>query len=480
MKKSTYTLCLLISVLIPAFTSCSSSEEPDGGAIKNKALKLSRLDLSGAKYITLDKANAARSQNDTDNALFKVDEQGTVSAVMLECVENADGSTSKVRTDIQVHPHEIFNLTSSWMFLDDCSFTCDGDKSAVHNLRSSYYSYESYTFNILVNKKTGKLYYVPDSQRTYFMTYGNYGSDYMLFTEDRQGNLYSQTHERDGLCKISLAQDGSATISKVGPADMVFTGSTICLLENGTIALIPYYDTFSVIYPNNGFEYIKDSNHDQRNYDKTTAFNYVNGKAFATTLIDMKSEDGKELHQTLQVRDLKIGTSYGSWSFSEPIVEIKQDFDNYTADTRWEFGNWIQQLALLYESNRYLFIGYLYAVDKQTHAINDLSSLSSSIIFPSSDNQYDGKSWNVWNDAADWFNCETLEGGRINFDTSSLNNYIIKDTQANIRQGEFIITGISQIDGKKRILVIDITNGQVKSTSEIDSISESYTLIPMN
>lgn len=480
----------MASALVIAISSCTASSSEDEPALPSGgAIKLSRLDLSGAKYLTLGESSDGRSRANTDNVLFKVDENGNVSAVVLECIEEEDGTSTTVRKDISIHPHEISNLTASWMYLWDCSFDCD-DVEAVGRLRSSYDTAGSFYFNILVNKKTGKLFYIPDAYGEYFTVNGNHDSDYTHFLDGPGGELYTQTHPVHGLSKVTVSSNGEAKIEKIGPNDISFSGGSFHVLGNGTIVLIngDAWGTngLTLVYPNNGFEYVSDSDYEHRLWNRKTWFYYFNGNIIAGTLIDEYDENFDNVKQTLQLRNFSVDTGFGSHNFSAPIFEIKQELTKSWGQHGYDFpeedlwGNHINRIAGYYENDKYRFIGQTFAIHKTSGEVVRLSGRGSQIVFPDSNNVYQGKAWYTYADAADWFDCETLESGRVYYDTSILSNYYQKDQQANIPDGEYMITAISQIDGKKVIVIIDITTGRVKKIVEVVSTSESITLIPMN
>lgn len=463
MKYFKFFPALLVMASI-SLVACSSDEpvSDSNSTPKMDNLKMNRLNLDNAKYLTLGEADGSRA--DSRETLFKIDADGNTSAVVLECVEQEDGSTNTNTYNLEVMPKEVYNLTKSWMFLRDCEFYCAASEN-IGSLLFEKYSYPSgsFGFNILADKKTGKVYYVPDTQAEYFFSYNCYDGDMSDFcSEDVAGNLYTTAGPNVGLSKVSVTSEG-AVISKLGPATLNLSGKPYPL-SNGTIVLLNGYDatnTITAVYPNGGYEIKEFSNY----YDSSIDEAYIchnSGDSF-NLVVNRKMPD----NYTLELSAVSVGSAYGSISVSEPLISHSNNV--------WNLTTW---LFPLYLGNRFIIFGNLMAYDKMTCAWLEKDFLDPEyFIVPTEKNTYQGRSWNVWYNGATWMDINTLETGTIAFDyPSELEKY---SESQNIPGGESFVYAMDPRDGKSYVYKFDITTGAATRTEIIYS-STSITLIPLN
>ncbi|MCM1311002.1 MAG: hypothetical protein NC301_08285 [Bacteroides sp.] len=477
------------------FIGCTeSSEEPGGsGATLNASdISLNRYDISSAKSLLL---SGSESRTDYDNLLMMIDADGNMAAVVLECTINQDGASTTLNT-IKTHPRDIKNLSKSWMFFYGCQFSCEENQQAARALRDSYGDTFS-GVHMLVNKTTGKIY--PISQENLDYVYSEYAI-FDSYYEDANGVLYSQTH-RDGYHTISLNADGTATIKKVGSTSQCYFGD-ICDFGNGTLGFVTMagggygYGSLTLLYPNNGQEQLVYNPHEAVFSSGTTEFEdlikffSVNNGIKVMQLseeIDYSepyhSEEGRT--QTVTICDLNVGTQFGSWSFSSPIitaskhVEMGWNEHGYRyLHPLWDGSN----LNGYFESNNYVFIGEAIAVSKHSGQVTDLTELKENgveIILPNESNCYNNKAWIVYLDAAQWFDCETLQGGLNYFAVEP--NCDIKDNYVNIAAGEVMLTMYCYVDGTTKVATYDIETGQPKTAATtLNTTPNIITLIPLN
>lgn len=446
---------------VAGFVACSS-DDPDGGS--KSSLKMNRLNLDSAQYLTLGESGDSRANS--SESLFKVDANGNTSVVMLECVDQEDGSTNTYTYNLEVMPEQVFSLTKSWMFLRHCSFYCANNEEIGWKLSNQYNEPAgSYHFNILANKKTGKVYYVPDAQELYFFTFNNFdGEMAQFFAEDASGNLYTTTEPTAGLSKVTVTSEG-AVITKLGPATMNIGGKPYPL-SNGTVVTLystfEYANTITAVYPNGGYETKEFSNY----YDNSISQAYIcydNGNSFNLVVSRYVGDE-----EELQLSTLSVGTSYGSLSISEPI--ISHPLQGGHALTTW--------YCPMYMGQRFIVFGNLLAYDKITGAWIEKNWLGGELfIIPTAENTYQGRSWNVWYDSATWMDLNTLETGTVNFDMPS--ELEIYSVSYNIPGGEAFFYLRDPRDGKSYVYRFDIVTGQA-TRSELSFISSSVMLIPLN
>lgn len=451
----------LLAVVLATFgLAACSSDGPDGG--KNSSLKMNKLNLDNAKYLTLGESSGSRANS--SESLFKVDADGNTSVVMLECVEQEDGSTKTFTYNLEVMPAEVFSLSKSWMFLRHCSFYCADNEDIGWKLANQYNEPAgSYDFNILANKKTGKVYYVPDAQELYFFSYYfDQGGISNYFAEDASGNLYTTTEPNIGLSKVTVTSEGAA-ITKLGPSSRAFQGKPF-VMPNGNIITIsldpssglPYSNSFDVVYPNGGFETYQSDYNAEEGY--VTILNDV-----IYRVIILKDSEKREL----QLQTISVGNAHGSISVSEPKLTCELKESLYV----W----WYQPL---YISDRFIIFGTELAYDKQLGTWMENEWLENpGFITPTESNVYQGKAYSVWETGAAWMDLNTLENGYINFDVPG--NLSFDKFQANIPGGECFVYVTDPVDGMSYVYRVDITNGN-STRSEVAYESATIMLIPLN
>lgn len=425
-----------------------------------------------------------------------IDSEGNIKAVVLECSVAEDGAVTTVRNDIKTHPSKIVDISKSWLFFYGCQFSCEANPDAAHMLLERYGDYY-YGVHMLVNKSTGKIYPISQDNLEYFLGSGNYDDDYQPYYEDNNGTLYSRTHY-DGYHSITVNPDSSISIKKVGPAGTRF-GGVMCAFGNGTLGFVDDNswgtNGLSLLYSNNGSElltyapkgFVLDGG--ATRFDNEIVFNIFNHGIKVTQLFEEseRSEYGSEeaRTQTVTVSDFSVGTSFGSWSISEPKYTVSKRVE-------WDWGEhgygpqgilWGDNRNLdgYYESSTNIFIGTAIAINKRTGEATDLTPLWEDflyVIFPNEKNYYNGKSWIVYNDAAQWFDCESLQAGMVYYEIEP--NCDVKNMFENIPAGEVTLTIYSYVDGTTKIGVYDIETGRQKSISTADNTPNIITIIPLN
>lgn len=448
---------LAVILTVAGLTACSS-DNPKGGS--GKSIKMNRLNIEKAQYLTLGTSDGSRAS--TYESLFKVDENGNTSVVMLECAEAEDGTITNKTYNLEVQPRNIYNLTQSWMYLFDCNFYCAESQDIVWQMTDQYTRPSgSFYFNILANKKTGKVYFVPDDYGQYFYSTASYDGDLtQFFAEDGAGTLYSATQD---LVKITVTPEG-AVINFLSPPTHRIGGSTPYPLSNGTVVLIPAPYQIQAVFPNGGFEDIYYSSMSEPGNPiygtdlRVEGIFHYSDNIFYMVLTNWVNDE-----VTVELRTLSVENAYGSISMSEPTLTHP-----YTT------GN----VVPLYVGDKYVIFGDHLAYDKITGGWIEIGEGSeTAFITPTDKNIYQGRAWHAYSDAIDWMDLNTLETGRIWYDFPSglqYDNYV-----PYITNGEVFVYATDRSDGKSYVYRIDITTGQ-STRSEIAYESTSVTLIPLN
>lgn len=121
---------LCVVVVAGCLSACEDRFERGGGEKGGATtIQLRKLDFDGAKSLFLtEEPNRSQADADVSEAgLFKIDEAGNVSAVVLSCTEMQDGTVVRVRNDIRIIPGDLISLSGAYTVMRDCSFlTEDG------------------------------------------------------------------------------------------------------------------------------------------------------------------------------------------------------------------------------------------------------------------------------------------------------------------------------------------------------------------
>lgn len=465
-------------VLIAAFAGCSESDDlGGGGGSKGKSIKLQKLDLSGAKYLTL--VDNSRAEDSDEVGLFKIDENGNMTTVVLSCTEEEDGNVTKIRTDIKVKPFEIHSLAGIYTFMYGCEFI-DGNGNRFG--LKQYYEPESteIDFNILVRHSDGAIFYIPDELSNGYFNRPNIPDMVRTAFADDKGNLYLFGR---GLGKLTT-QNGQLVMKQVNSSGVYFSGTDILPFDNETVMVQSPswengYNNFTILYPNGGFE----------NYngevDNLVSITKVKSGAKAVVLNEVQRENTKTEY-IVSLHDFRVGTSYGDHTLSGPLASYSSGTDYTTDYTDPDYRWWIpsasgsapSHLKGVYESNNWYFIGQYFVIDKRTMEMRELET---PVIFPDKTNVYKGLSWVVYNYdgqwIAKWSDIESLQYGKININLPA--NFSENSSIIDIPSGKLILTGVRYVDGKTVTYFIDFETGNYTCT-ETDSERPITALIPLN
>lgn len=468
-----YVVCLVAAMGLAA---CSDSDSVDG--TNGKTLKLQKMHLDGAKYLSLTgNDNSARATANDEVGLFKIDEEGNMTTVVLSCTEEKDGTVTRTRTDIKVTPRYIFPLSGIFTFMEDCSFT-DGDGNAV-GMRQ-YYEPDVYCFNILVRNSDGAIFYIPQSlSDTYFLRANEHNLQNTV--TDGKGNLYLFSNDGRNLGMVT-AQNGELVLKQVNPNGVGLGFGEITPFENSTVMVNgdPNMRFFScdLFYPNGGFEHF-----DGTSGGIISITNLASGAK--AVRVSEGVTVGDKTEYIVSLCDFRVGTSYGDHSLSAPIASLSSGTDYTTHDYQApNYLDWLSKyhanaswLQGVYETTNMYIIGETLVVDKRTMEMRPLEGTESYIIFPNANNTYKGLAWNVGSWGAEWYDIETMQYGKVDFNLPS--DFQINNETADIPSGKLILNGTRYADGKSVTYFVDIETGGYVCT-ESDSERPITALVPLN
>ena len=473
-----YIMCVMT---VMGLAGCSDSDTDDsgggGGNMSGKTLKLQKMNLDGAKYLSLT-GNGTRAAGDDEVGLFKIDEQGNMTTVVVSCTEEEDGTVTRTRTDIKVTPRSIYSLSGIFTFMEDCSFT-DGEGRSVWMLQ--YYEPEAYSFNILVRNSDGAIFYIPKSlSDTYFSRVNAYNLERTV--TDGKGNLYLFSHSDGGNLGMVTIQNGNLVLKQVNPNGVHAGGGDILPFDNGTVMvtgdLNMRFFSCDVFYPNGGFEHI-----DGTTDGIISVTNLASGPK--AVRVSEGVTVGDKTEYIVSLCDFRVGTSYGDHTLSAPIASLSSGTDYSTYDPQApDYLDWLSKyhanaswLQGVYETTNMFIIGQTLVVDKRTMEMRPLEGTESYIIFPNAGNTYKGLAWNVGSWGAEWYDMETMQYGKVDFNLPS--DFRITKETADIPSGKLILTGTRYTDGKSVTYFVDIeTGGYV--CAESDSERPITALVPLN
>ena len=245
---------LFLAVLIGTMGLASCSKDDPGNQTQN--LRWSRVDLTGAKYLVLSENPVSKSTG-APSDVFKVDENGNMTAVVFYFTYDNNGNSQQARSDVKVVPQKISSYDGGqYMLFHDCDFRDEQGQSI-------YLSHYGGSYNFLIRRKDGAVFHIPYSEQDKFpATNSKYTAKV-----DHNGDLF--------VCNSSViskveAKDGQTYLRQITPNGM---GAAQFMLTDQTDVLLGGFgiadNTFdqangTVFYPNGGFEEIL---FERANYD---------------------------------------------------------------------------------------------------------------------------------------------------------------------------------------------------------------------
>lgn len=506
---------------------CAKSE-PDSNTNKSTVFKLNKLDIVGAKALAIAgsqkqsvQVQNSRSTEEGAGLLFKVDDEGNLNVVNVEVLELEDGSTKTVRKDYTIEPNAVFPIGDRYLYLDGCYlFDASGQSLDITSYYEEGNSYNFYrSFSILVNKNTGKIYYIPQAALRYFPSLASIFNGDMSFYNNNiviadDGTFYMNA--LNGVVKV-VVNDDNASISTFGPQyeddpeyNHWLEGNSLIPLTNGSVITINHgkgpgwpvgSQIIKILYQNGGFETFDGSNDEWYHgfgdiKDEYTCC-YYNGRILAihrpaSNFISHwdypedrwgyeKRYDNEDVE--INIVEISIGSSYGNITIGKPFFTLKgknyvwQDYTRPEATDWTEYARDMGGNQNLYVLGDYYMIGNVLAINRNTLQYRDLvkEGISEYVIIPDSKNVYNGKSWKVYTNGSDWFNPTDLTYGSVRWDCP---NHFEK-CEFDVPNGTITIIYLNPVDGSKRMRTINIETGEYTDT-DVKTTQKIIQLIPMN
>lgn len=490
----------IMAILYSAISICSCSEnnEPDADGSKTDnggylaTYSAEKLDVSNAVALALVETSGSRANE--FYTLHKIDADGELSIATLSVRSPEDVK------NIIVHPRDIRTIAGGFTYLFDCNFS---DENGNQTWIPRPAGQESFYYCMLVNNKTGKIYFVNEQAQNYFGYQDGYGCDAVT---DDNGNIFLR-NVNHGVAKMIVDGD-NIIISQFGPVDFGCPPGHMIALKSGALAFINGMSApndLTIFYPNGGYESLSGERGSWVGAEDCDVLNFSHMPDGRILAVRLPKEQFYEFYNydaggwqytdpawKVEIVEITVGTQYGSIVIGSPLLEwhgehtdlMSENF-NYSNYGYYDAPDWtytVRQghyLTSIYESNRYLFINDILAYDKVTGDTRDLiaEKIQGHVITPGAENIYQGKVWQVWADGADWFDTESLEFGTVSL--PSLSQYTILTSTYDIPNGKVYHTVLSPVDGHKYMFTIDITTGQSSSTP-IEQQVASITLVPLN
>ena len=445
---------LFLAVLI-GIMGCSKDDP--GNQTQN--LRWSRVDLTGAKYLVLSESPVSKSTG-APSDVFKVDENGNMTAVVFYFTYDNNGNSQQARSDVKVVPQKISSYDGGqYMLFHDCDFR-DGQGQSI------YLPHYGGSYNFLIRRKDGAVFHIPYSEKDKFpATNSKYTAKV-----DHTGDLF--------VCKSSViskveAKDGQTYLRQITPNGI---GADQFVLTDQTDVLIGAYSAFSysgtIFYPNGGFENFSSTRYGYDangcTYFGETSF-FLDGNQLKLIERRSKYDVANQLStDTLGIRNVAIGSAppiainkeyshcrIQSWSDNSSQEERAVNFVGSSGISCKDHFVLINEPYLLV-CNRNDNGTRVFVPDEYPEIINDGKPLEDKII----NNVLFG--FNSTTRTIQKYNFETLTYSEVQYDDSSVGQYV----QLGISLGynAYIINGVRNSDGRSVVIEIDHSTGAVKTT----------------
>lgn len=457
---------LFLAVLIGIMGLASCSKDDPGNQTQN--LRWSRVDLTGAKYLVLSESPVSKSTG-APSDVFKVDENGNMTAVVFYFTYDNNGNSQQARTDVKVVPQKISSYDGGqYMLFHDCYIRDEQGQ----NIHLPHYG-GSYSF--LIRRKDGAVFHIPYSEKDKFpATNSKYTAKV-----DHNGDLF--------VCSSSViskveAKEGQTYLRQITPngmgaAQFMLTDQTDVLLGGFGIADNTFESPHgTVFYPNGGFEEIlfERANYDyyEDRYEGYANILFQDGnqvKKFEcrTVIRDPIGEPVSTI--TLGIRDVNFPTT--------PPVMFSNEYTYNKTWTENEYGSlWVFGASVSCKNHFILIHGGRYSPEDIELLVCDRTDKSMRFVTPTQfpelaygdhpleESMIDNTLFylNTTTRTIQKYNFETLTYSEVQYDDSSVGQYV----QLGISLGynAYIINGVRNSDGRSVVIEIDHSTGAVKTT----------------
>ena len=459
---------LFLAVLIGIMGLASCSKDDPGNQTQN--LRWSQVDLTGAKYLVLSENPVSKSTG-APSDVFKVDENGNMTAVVFYFTYDNNGNSQQARTDVKVVPQKISSYDGGqYMLFHDCYIRDEQGQ----NIHLPHYGG---SYNFLIRRKDGAVFHIPYSEQ------GKFPATNSKYTAkvDHNGDLF--------VCKSSViskveAKDGQTYLRQITPNGM---GAAQFMLTDQTDVLLGGFgiadNTFdqangTVFYPNGGFESIQfytlpgyyEDRHEYSSYTLFQDGNQVKLFECSTVIRDPTIVECVSTI-TIGIRDVNFSTT--------PPVTLSNE---YTYSKTWTENRyvsfWGYSAAISCKNHFILTYGGRYSSEDVELLVCDRSDKSMRIVtptqFPEPEVSYGEHPLedrminntlfylNTTTRIIQKYDFETLTYSEVQYDDSSVGQYV----QLGISLGynAYIINGVRNSDGRSVVIEINHSTGAVKTT----------------
>lgn len=472
---------LFLILLFGGSLLSSCSKDDPGNQTQN--LRWSRVDLTGAKYLVLSESPVSKSTG-VPSDVFKVDENGNMTAVVFYFTYDNNGNSQQARSDVKVVPQTISSYDGGqYMLFHDCDFR---DKQG----QSIHLPHYVGSPNFLIRRKDGAVFHIPYSEQDKFpATNSKYTAKV-----DHNGDLF--VCSSSGINKVE-AKDEQTYLRQITPNGMgagqfMLTDQTDVLL-GGYLSSPPvisdntfrYPPSGTVFYPNGGFEKINfyafpGYYEDRDEHSSYTLFQDGNQvKLFECSTVirdpsgDIRRDPSGEYVSTiaLGIRDINFSTT--------PPVTLNNEYTHSKiwAENRY-VSSWWYSAAISCKNHFILTHGGRYSPEDVELLVCDRSDKSMRIVtltqFPEPEVSYGEHPLeerminntlfylNTTTRTIQKYDFETLTYSEVQYDDSSIGQYV----QLGISLGynAYIINGVRNSDGRSVVIEIDHSTGAVKTT----------------
>ena len=171
-KKILSTVAIIMAIIV--LNSCSK----DGHGPDYAKMRVSRMDIAGAKAVGFIDSSAGSRADAVSSGLYKIDANGNISAVAVYFTEDEEGNQTEHESEVRLANAGMANVSNDYIYFSNCSFT-DKNGEYISGLPRK----------ILVRKTDGKMWNL-DSEHTGVDFTPNSNLKSWQFYQDDNGTLY--------------------------------------------------------------------------------------------------------------------------------------------------------------------------------------------------------------------------------------------------------------------------------------------------
>lgn len=455
-------LCIFLLAGGILLSSCSK-DAPDPGE-QTQNLRWSRIDLTGTKYLVLSEGTATKSSS-ANSDVFKVDENGNMTAIVFYFTYDENGNSQQTRSDVKVIPDKISSYDGGqYMVFRDCQFT----DSQGQDLHIQHYGQNP---DFLIRKKDGAVFLLSSADLEKFP---NNISKYTAKV-DSNGDLFICNSSMIYKVEFSGQQTylRQITPNGIGASQFLLTDQADVLIGTSGMTCNVFNTSGTIYYKNGGFESLRMDSYGYE-ADKCTYFGnysfFQDGHQLKMIETRSKYDIVNQIStDTLGIREVNIG--------SAPPFSIGKEYSHcsiqtWTDNTSQEDRpvDFTYSSAAISCKNHFILIKGLYLL------VCNRGDNGTRVFIP---NQYpkvtnDGKAFedkmidntlftlNTATHTIQKYDFETLTYSEVQYDDSSVGPYIQLSTS--LGHNSYIINGVRNSDGRSVVIEIDHSTGGVKTT----------------